>query len=113
MDKREARKECKSKTTPKGIFAVRCKATGDAWVGASKHLDTQVNRIWFELRGGRHRNKGMQDAWNAHGEEAFAYEVLETLKDDVASLLLRDLLKERRKHWVQTLGAHQADPLRG
>jgi hypothetical protein len=55
----------------------------------------------------------MQDAWNAHGEEAFAYEVLETLKDDVASLLLRDLLKERRKHWVQTLGAHQADPLRG
>lgn len=113
MDKREACKEYKSKTTPKGIFAVRCKATGDAWVGASDHLDTQVNRIWFELSGGMHRNKGMQHLWNVYGEDAFAYEVLETLDDDVAPLLLKDLLKERRKHWVQALAAHQADPLRG
>src|SRR5208283_2543772 len=99
MDKRAARQEYKSQKTPKGIFAVRCKATGEAWVGSSNHLDTEVNRIWFELRSGQHRNKAMQTAWSAHGEAAFAYEVLETLDNDVAPLLLRGLLKERVKHW--------------
>ena len=40
MDKREARKEFKSKTTPKGVFAVRRAASGEAWVSAYDHLDT-------------------------------------------------------------------------
>jgi hypothetical protein len=113
MDKRATRSAYKSKKTPKGIFAVRCKATGDVWVGDSNHLDSQVNRIWFELRGGLHWNKSMQAVWNAQGEPEFAYEILETLDDEVAPLLLKDLLAERRKYWRQTLGAHQTDPLRG
>lgn len=100
MDKRAARREYKSKRTPKGIFAVRCKATGDVWVGSSTHLDSQVNTIWFQLRGGLHMNQVMQAAWNAHGEAAFTYEVLETLDDDVPALLLKDLLQERLKHWL-------------
>jgi hypothetical protein len=99
MDKRAARNAYKSKKTPRGIFAVRCKETGEAWVGSSTHLDSQVNSIWFELRSGLHRNKPMQAVWNTHGETAFAYEVLEILDDDVAPLLLKDLLEERRKHW--------------
>jgi hypothetical protein len=67
MDKREARKEFKSKKTPKGVFAIRCAAT--------------------------------------QGEEAFAYEVLEILDDDVSALLLKDVLLERQKHWEEKLGA--------
>lgn len=105
MDKRAVRQEYKSKKTPKGIFAVRCKPTGEVWIGSSNHLDSQVNQIWFELRGGLHRNKGMQAAWNAHAEASFTYEVLETLDDDVAPLLLKDLLAERRNHWLQSLTA--------
>ena len=103
MDKRAARNEYKSKKIPKGIFAVRCQATGEAWVGASTHLDSQVNQIWFELRGGLHRNQPMQTAWNAHGEASFAYEIVETLDDDVPPLLLKDLLEARRKHWENVL----------
>jgi hypothetical protein len=99
MDKRAARQQYKLKKTPKGIFAVRCHATGEAWVASSTHLDSEANRIWFELRAGLARNKSMQAAWNAHGEAAFAYEILETLDDDTAPLLLRDLLEERRQHW--------------
>jgi hypothetical protein len=102
MDKRAARNAYKSQKTPKGIFAVRCIATGDVWIGSSNHLDSQVNGTWFELRAGLHRNKPMQAVWNAHGEAAFAYEILETLDDDVPPLLLRDLLEERRKHWERT-----------
>jgi hypothetical protein len=103
MDQRAARQEYKSKKTPKGIFAVRSHSTGAAWVDSSTHLDSHRNRIWFELRAGLHRNKQMQAAWNAHGEAAFAYEVLETFDDDVSPLLLRDLLEERRKHWERVL----------
>lgn len=113
MDKRAARAEYKLKKTPKGIFAVRCRATGEVWAGASNHLDSHVNQIWFILRSGRHPNKPMQAAWNEHGESAFAYEILEALEDDVDRLLLKDLLDRRLKHWKQAVGAQPNDPLRG
>jgi len=105
MDKREARKEFKSKKTPKGVFAVRCAATKEVWVSASDHLDSAQNGIWFQLRNGIHHNKRLQSGWNAQGQEAFAYEVLEILDDDVSTLLLKDVLLERQKHWEEKLGA--------
>jgi hypothetical protein len=113
VDKREARRDYKAKKTPKGIFAIRCQPTGDVWVGASTHLDSQVNHVWFELRAGLHRNKEIQSVWNSQGEAALTYEILETLDDDVAPLLLKDLLAERQEHWRGALKAHQTHPLRG
>jgi len=108
MDKREARKEFKSKKTPKGIFAIRCAATREIWVSASDHLDSAQNGVWFQLRNGIHHNKRLQSEWNANGERAFAYEVLETIDDDVSPLLLKDVLLERQKHWEKELGASMA-----
>lgn len=105
MDKRQARKEFKSRKTPKGIFAIRCAATSEVWLGASDHLDSAQNGLWFQLRNGLHQSKRLQSEWNANGEEAFTYEVLETLDDDVSPLLLKDLLRERQKHWEKKLGA--------
>jgi hypothetical protein len=105
MDKREARKEFKSRKTPKGIFAIRCAASSEVWVSASDHLDSARNGVWFQLRNGLHQHKRLQSEWNAKGEEAFAYEVLETLDDDVSPLLLKDVLRERQKHWETKLGA--------
>jgi hypothetical protein len=105
MDKREARKEFKSRRTPKGIFAIRCAATSEVWVSASDHLDSARNGVWFQLRNGLHQNKRLQSEWNARGEGAFAYEVLETLDDDVSPLLLKDVLLGRQTHWEKKLGA--------
>lgn len=108
VDKREARKEFKSKTTPKGIFAVRCTVSGEVWAGGSDHLNSAQNSLWFQLRNGLYQNKRLQSEWNAHGEGAFAFEILETLDEDVSPLLLRDLLRERQKHWETKLGASGA-----
>ena len=105
MDKRQARREYKERKTPRGIFAIRCAATGEAWVSASTHLDSERNGIWFQLRLGLHQNKRLQTAWNATGEEAFKYEILETLEDDVLPLAIKDVLRERQKHWEKELGA--------
>jgi len=68
MDKREARKAYKARITPKGIFAVRAKISGEVWVGASDHLDTAQNGVWFQLRSGSQRNPQLQAAWNEQGE---------------------------------------------
>src|SRR5258708_6558757 len=105
MDKREARREFKSKITPKGVFALRSTAPQDVWVGASDPLNSERNGLWFMLRGGLHQNKILQAAWNAQGEQAFTFDVLEALDDDISPLLVKDTLKERQKHWEKELGA--------
>jgi hypothetical protein len=105
MDKRAARKEFKSRKTPKGVFAIRCTAACKVWVSASDHLDSARNGVWFQLRNGLHQNRSLQAEWNARGEEAFAYEVLETLDDDVSPLVLKDVLLERQTDWQRKLGA--------
>jgi len=73
-------------------------------VSASRHLDTQQNGLWFQLRQGGLPNAELQAAWNAHGEAAFVFEVLEKVTDE-NSLLIDSLLKEREKHWHAALSA--------
>ena len=86
MDKqsrREAIREYKERKTPIGIFSLRCMATGETWVGASRNLDGQRNSSFFSLRQGSNRNPGMQAAWKAHGgEEGFEFAVVELLEDE-------------------------------
>ena len=105
MDKREARREFKLRKTPKGVFAVRCTATGEVWVGGSTHLDSAKNGLWYQLRNGLHRNQRLQAAWNARGEAAFAFEIVEELDPELAPLLVGDTLGERSQHWLKAMGA--------
>jgi hypothetical protein len=105
VSRKEEIRKFKERKTARGIFAIRCAAAEKLWVGASRNLDAEKNGCWFGLRTGAHINKAMQAVWNAQGEEAFHYEVLETLDDDVHPLALAALLKERKAHWVAALGA--------
>ena len=57
------------------------------------------------LRSGSHQEKSLQAEWNAQGEQAFEYEVLEALGDDVHSLNVASLLKEMKSAWIARLGA--------
>ncbi|MFN7996020.1 MAG: GIY-YIG nuclease family protein [Bryobacteraceae bacterium] len=105
VDKRAARREFKAKKVFKGVFAVRCKASGKVWVSTSQNLEASHTSLWFQLRNQSGLNKALQAEWNAHGEPAFAYEVLERLAEDISPLLIRDTLRDRQKHWQQELGA--------
>ncbi|MES6473301.1 GIY-YIG nuclease family protein, partial [Cutibacterium acnes] len=84
---------------------VICSATGEAWVGQSRHLDTQQNGIWFALSMGGSPFKSLQAAWNEHGAEAFRFEELERLREDFPTLSRRDELKRRQAIWVDRLHA--------
>jgi hypothetical protein len=109
MESRESRKEAirkfKEHKAPQGAFAIRCAASGRVWVGSSNNLDAIRNRTWFTLRHGSHPESSLQSEWNRHGEQSFAYEVLEQLDDDAHALEIADLLSAAKAAWIERLGA--------
>jgi len=107
MDKgrrKELVREFKEQKARPGIFAVRCAASGQVWVGKVANLEKKQSGLWFQLQTGGFPNKEMQAAWNAHGEAAFAFEILEEI-DDQNALMVPVLLKEREAHWRKELNA--------
>ena len=45
-----------------GIYAIRCKASPEIWVGQAPNLEKIQNRIWFSLRQGSHTCRSLQAA---------------------------------------------------
>jgi len=109
MKSKESRKESVRKFKEQkpllGAYAVRCSATGRAWVGVSRNLSATRNGCWFMLRGGLHQDKMLQAEWNTHGESAFEYEVLDGTDEEVDPLLIDRVLKEKKAVWIAKLGA--------
>ncbi len=105
QQRKDAIRAWKERTPVWGAFAVRCHASGEAWVGSSPNLPAASNSIWFSLRAGLHREKAMQDAWNAHGEQSFSFESLEQFEDEANPITLRDDLKELKRKWAARLAA--------
>jgi hypothetical protein len=108
MDKQtrlQAVRDFKERKVARGIYAVRCAATGEVWVGASRNLDQQQNSIWFGLRSGGYINRAVQAAWRAHGEATFNFETLEEIDPDLGPVGQADALKTRLAHWQAELGA--------
>lgn len=86
------------------------KDNGNANGAGPRTLGAAKNGVLFALRTGVHRNPELQAEWNAHGESAFRYEVLEKLADDLAPMAWRDLLKDKKKEWAERLGARKVTP---
>jgi len=104
-DRKAAIAAYKERKVTGGVYAARCTATGEVWVGWWPNVATLQNRIWFTLRQGNHPNPGLQAAWRQHGAEQFRFDILEAM-DEEASAYVRDaVLKERAAHWRSSLGA--------
>ncbi|MGA2115639.1 MAG: GIY-YIG nuclease family protein [Bryobacteraceae bacterium] len=108
-ERKQAIRNYKERTAPRGAYAVRCTPTGRAWVGSSRNLDAAKNRTWFTLHNGSHPDKALQSEWNIHGERAFHYEILERLEDGVSDLVIADILKDKRRRWAAELSAGELD----
>ena len=105
MNRKEAIREYKERKTERGIYGIRCNATGTLWIESSSNLGASKNGAFFTLRTGAHRDKALQSEFNKHGEFNFAFEILEVLPEDVSTITLRDLLKQRKQHWVSERNA--------
>lgn len=104
--KRELVQAFRERERVQGVFAVRCSTSGEVWVSTSRNLDVQRNGVWSSLRFGGHPNKAVQAAWKAHGEDAFAYEIVEALdQGELSATGFDDLLKVRERYWREALGA--------
>jgi hypothetical protein len=104
IDRKAAVAAYRERKTPAGVFAVRCPASGEAWVGHAPDVDAIRNRIWFTLRQGGSSYLQLQAACAAHGLEALEFEVLERVEEDSALARAR-ILKERTAHWRERLVA--------
>jgi hypothetical protein len=97
----------KERPTIAGVFAVVCTASGQSWVGQSRHIDTQQNGLWFALRQGACPYRSLQAAWLAHDEQDFRFEQLDRLAPDVSDLTRGDELKKRARLWAERLQAER------
>jgi hypothetical protein len=82
-----------------GIYALRCTATRQIWVGSALDLSTIQNRLRFALSQGNHPRPTVQEASRAHGPAGFTYEELERLEPDESDYIRDAILKERTAHW--------------
>jgi len=105
IDKRKARSDAKEIKPKQGVFALRCAPSGQVWVSHSRNLDASRNSVFFTLRNGLQSNKPLQSAFDEHGADAFAFEVLEQFDEDLPALNLWDQLRDREKHWKAELNA--------
>jgi hypothetical protein len=103
-DRKAAIAAYKERKVEAGIYAVRCTASDQVWVGSAPDLSTIQNRLWFTLRQGSNPHRSLQAAWAAHGEEAFSFEAVERLTDDDDPNYIRTAaLKSLHAEWVDKL----------
>lgn len=71
--------------TPKaGVYRVTHLPSGRTLLGSSPHAVGMLNRIRFTLGTNGHPVKALQRDWNADGESAFRFEILDELAPDEA-----------------------------
>ena len=105
VDKKAAVAAYKDSKRAAGVYAIRCAASGEVWVGQGPNVEPVKNRVWFTLRGGNSPHRSLQKAWNDHGGESFAFEVLERVEEEASPYLLDGKLKERASHCRSALKA--------
>ncbi len=104
-DRKAAIAAYKERKDDVGVFAIRCRETGEIWVGGTPNLDTVQNRIWFSLRFGNYPFPGLQAAWNNHGGDSMEFEILERLETEDKGYLRNRQIAELASSWRERLGA--------
>ncbi len=104
-DKKAAKAAYKELDVFAGIYAVRCAASGQVWVGSAPNVGKIQNRVWFTLDHGSHPSRNLQEAWQAHGRDSFTFEELERLEDEELAYVRATQLKERAAYWRAKLDA--------
>jgi hypothetical protein len=88
-----------------GIYAVLCRPTNQRWIGRTADLGKIQNRLWFTLRQGSSPHATLQAAWNTHGPDSFALELIEKIDDEALDFVRDRLFAERLAHWCRVHGA--------
>ena len=71
--------EWKLRRPEMGVISIRCKETGQSFLGISKDTKADLNSTRAKLASGCHPNRQLMDLWTRYGEEGFVCSVLRTL----------------------------------
>lgn len=104
-ERKAASRAFKERVPVRGVFALRCAIADRVWVGPSRDLTAEENRLRFLLRSGGHRDTPLQALYAAHGADAFTFEVLDRLDADLAPMLIPDAIKAAVAARAAELGA--------
>jgi hypothetical protein len=78
-DRKALSRAYKERRAPMGVYRVRNTVTGTCLVAASLDVPSILNRHRAQLSLHAHRSRALQEDWDAHGADAFVFEVLDTL----------------------------------
>ena len=104
-DRKTAIGAYKERKVEAGVYAVRCSATAQTWVGCAPDLSTIRNRLWFTLRQHGNLHRSLQEAWNRHGSEAFSFEVVDRLAEEEIGYSRQRTLQDLAREWSERLEA--------
>ena len=99
--RKELIEQWKHRRPEMGILSLRCKATGESFLGASTDLPAVRNGLLVRLNGGIHPNRKLLSLWREYGEEGFEWSVLQQLeyKDDTTEY--RQELEKLRELYLE------------
>ena len=78
--KKEMLQQYRERRPEMGVICLRCKWTGEAFLGASKDTKADFNSVTFKLEMGGHPNRQLQKLWTQYGRDGFELSVLKTLE---------------------------------
>ncbi|MCZ8536829.1 DUF2087 domain-containing protein [Paenisporosarcina quisquiliarum] len=97
--KKELKQQVKDEKTIAGVYCVTNKENGKMYIASTLNLKRQ-NGLKFELNGGTLMNKDLQRDWELFGEDAFQFEVLESIETEGKSARqLKEELTEAKENW--------------
>lgn len=80
------------------VYALRCEATGEAYIGCTAgKLGKRMREHRCLLKAGKH-NSRLQERWNQHGPSGFRMVVLESLPKNIGLIQKR----ERELFWLRS-----------
>lgn len=80
-----------------GIYRIRNRATGEAYIGSSFDIFTRIRRHISSLSRGNHENKRLTADWGLLGRRGFAFSILEVTEATDAELMAAE------EKWMQII----------
>lgn len=104
-EKKMLKRDYMESTRPMGVFRVQNTVNGKSLIGTSRDLPAMLNRQRAQLQLNSHMNADLQSDWNREGEDAFVFEVLDTLEvpEDRPEYNPADDLKMLEQLWMDKL----------
>jgi hypothetical protein len=104
LDRKAISREYKNTPRPMGVGAIRNTGNGKLLLVAGRDINALLNRHRAQLRLGMHRNAALQQDWNAAGEGAFVFEVVDTLPPrETSDADPTDDLRALQELWLEKL----------